>query len=328
MIKKTISTILILLLIVIAVFLAYSYAPDIPHDDLAAKYTNETSNFITADANTRIHTRLQGNLDAPTLVLLHGSNSSLQTWEPWVKHLKDHYRIITLDLPGHGLTGRTSADAYDYPSMVTAVDLVMAAYGVQSFYLGGNSMGGGISIAYAIENPEKVKALILIDAAGITDKASDADNIDRPLAFEIAAKPWASGFIETFTPRSIVRQGLEKSFSDQTLITEDMVDLYYDLARHPGNRRATAMRFQAYSAAPHALSLEKITAPTLILWGDEDKLIPVSSGREMHERIKGSVYIEYQGVGHIPMEEIPVQTAKDVHEFLQNLLNENYSQMR
>src|SRR5215468_5848338 len=100
----------------------YVSQPDIPRAILEAKYAVPPSQFLTLPDKTRAHVRDRGPRDALALVLIHGSNASLFTWEPWVTRLSDRFRIITLDLPGHGLTGAVPNRDYTQEGMVKFID--------------------------------------------------------------------------------------------------------------------------------------------------------------------------------------------------------------
>ena len=137
-----------------------------------------------------------------------------------------------------------------------------------------------------------------------------------PLGFRILRTPGLNLLASVITPRSMVEKSTRAVFSDQTHVTSAMIDRYYDLLRYPGNRYATRLR----ATAPVDLSvvdrLAEITAPTLVLSGDRDVLVPVQAARLLHQRIHGSKLIEYPNVNHIPMEEIPERSASDVRAFL------------
>lgn len=130
-----------ILLALVAGFLLL-LTPDTDRDEMIAKYGGPDAAFAAGPAGQRIHYRDQGSRDGPAIILLHGSNASLQTWEPLVKRLGGTYRIVTLDLPGHGLTGATPDRDYSADGMMEAVDVVAAKLGLDHFILGGNSMGG------------------------------------------------------------------------------------------------------------------------------------------------------------------------------------------
>lgn len=305
-----------ILLLAIAVLVYAGWASDIPHATLAEKYATGASDFIDLPSGARAHYRLQGNDEGPKILLLHGSNASLHTWEGWVEELEDTYFIATVDLPGHGLTGATPNDDYTYGGMVQFLQEFTTAIGFDRFFLGGNSMGGGISLSYALTFPKQLNGLILVDAAGIDLPPEAQDKVDFPIAFQLAGRWYSDWLFENVTPRSIVRDGLIKSVTNQAVVTEEAIDLYWELARHPGNRRATGKRFVWYREGRTALPVDQINLPTLILWGEDDKLIPVDVAHEMHKRIKGSQLRIFRNMGHIPMEEYPAETAAAAKVFL------------
>jgi pimeloyl-ACP methyl ester carboxylesterase len=303
--------------LIFVILIAIAWTPDIPEDELRAKYAYGASAFVTLPSGTEAHYRDEGNRDAAAIILIHGSNASLHTWEAWVNDLKESHRVITLDLPGHGLTGPTPPDDYSMKGMTTFLEEFTGALSVSEFILGGNSMGGGISLAYTLNHPDQVKALILVDSAGVRIPASEGAKTDRPIVFRIANKWYASWFLENITPRSLSEEGLKKSFSDHSLIDDAMINRYWELARLPGGRAATLKRFASYADANNTpLDYSQITAPTLILWGDEDKLIPVKAGEILSDTISGSKLIIYKGVGHIPMEEVAARSVSDVQDFI------------
>lgn len=308
------------LILIVALLIYMGWASDIPHNVLAEKYATGASEFIDLPSGARAHYRMQGNRSGKTIVLLHGSNSSLHTWEPWVTILSGDHFIVTVDLPGHGLTGQTPADDYTYQGMVEFLKEFAEAVELDSFILGGNSMGGGVTLAYTLAHPSDVSGLILVDAAGTRLPPKAAGKVDYPLAFDLAGRWYTDWIIENVTPRSLASEGLSKSVSVKSIVTEEAVDRYWELVRHPGNRRATGLRFAWYrKEGSRDLPVENISQPALVLWGDEDNLIPVEAGRALHARLPNSSLTVFKGVGHLPMEEVPIETATAVASFVTNL---------
>lgn len=290
----------------------YFSTPSIPRSVLEAKYAKPPSEFVMLPDGARAHVRDQGNRSGPALVLIHGSNASLFTWEPWVKRLGGTYRIVTMDMPGHGLTGAVPNHDYSQEGMVKFTDEVVTKLGLVKFALGGNSMGGGIAARYAEEHPDKVSALILVDAGGEPGKMGDK----IPLAFRIARMPVLNQIVLHITPRKLVEEGLNDAIVRKDIITPAMIDQYWDFARMEGTRQATAERFQLPFTNDVKAHIADIKAPTLILWGEQDHLIPVESASAFHKDIPGSKLIVYPGTGHIPMEEVADRSAADVRTFL------------
>jgi pimeloyl-ACP methyl ester carboxylesterase len=315
MVKRILQGVGILFLLTLVVGAVALVRFDKTKQELIPKYTTAASQFIALADGANAHVRDEGRKDAPALVLIHGSNASLQTWEPWVARLSPKFRIITMDMPGHGLTGAVPGDDYSRDAMVAFTQEITQKLGLAHYAIVGNSMGGGVAAEYAETYPGEVTALILIDAAGLPRVVQASDKI--PLGFRIARVPVLRDIFRFVTPRSLYVDGLHKVFVDQSLVTDAMVSRYYDLNLYDGNRRATMIRF-ATPPNDEAVSerLGEIRAPTLILWGDKDPLIPVANAHEFAKRIAGARVVIYPDVGHIPMEEVADRSAADVAAFL------------
>ena len=312
--RKRVLIPLAVLLVIVAIFLALR-TPDTARDAMIAKYGGPDASFAAGPAGQRIHYRDQGRRDGRTIVLLHGSNSSLQTCEPLVKRLGGDYRIVTLDLPGHGLTGGTPDKDYSAAGMIAAVDVVAAKLGLDHFILGGNSMGGWVAWRYALAEPGRVDALLLLDAAGMPlrkgEKAPESN-----LGFRLLKNPvgrWLAGQI---TPRSLVEKSLRQSVAKTGIVDDAMVDRYWELLRFPGNREATALRATLDREPAMADRIGEIKVPVLILFGKQDRLINPSAALTFHDRIAGSEVVLLDGVGHLPMEEAPDATAMTIADFV------------
>ncbi len=292
---------------------AAACATDVPLQTLEERYTTPASRFITVSDGTRVHVRDEGLRDGPVLVLLHGSNAALQSWEPWVGQLKDRYRLVSLDFPGHGLTGPAASRTYGGPAYVQVVDDVAGALGISRFAVAGNSMGGAVAWQYAAAHPDKVRALILVNAAGYPR----ANPGSQPLIFRLIRTPVVGEFLSGFSNRGLIESNLKEVIADDSLVTEAMVDTYWDLLRRPGNRQATLDRMRAPPADPEAWRrIATIRVPTLVLWGEVDPWIPASDAARFTADIPGARAIIYPGIGHLPQEEVPARSAADVAAFL------------
>ncbi len=308
--------ILLALIVLLAVAFMTLRTPDTDRQAMILKYGGEAPMFAEGAGGMRVHWRDEGCRDCPAIVLLHGSNASLHTWEALVAELGGEYRIITYDQPGHGLTGPHPRDDYTAGGMFEALNAVANAARLDHFYLGGNSMGGWIAWRYALAYPERVDGLFLIDAGG----APLRDGETAPplnLGFRLMRNPLLRPFIAQITPRSIVRQSLLDTMAVDEIVTESMVDRYWELLRFPGNRRATAIRTTADREEASAERLGEIVEPTLILWGREDQLIYATAAKTFNERIPDAEVVILDGVSHIPMEEAPVATANAIRRFLE-----------
>jgi len=301
--------------LVVGVF-ALFFRADIPRAELVAQYANAQSQFIELPSGAVAHVRDQGNPRGDVLVLVHGSNASLHTWEPWVRALGDSYRIITLDMPAHGLTGATPDADYSTAGMARFTHEVMRALDVGSFTLGGNSMGGAVALAYAVAYPEDLDGLILVCAGGIARTDSEAASGEAARSFALVAMPGVRQALRWLTPRFLFADGLRGVFVDQTVVTDDMIDRYLALNVMEGTRDATLIRFATPRSPIPDATVRTIATPALVMWGDKDPLIPVSVGRRFDALLPNATLVIYENVGHVPMEEVPATSAEDVRAFM------------
>src|SRR6185312_1270327 len=266
----------------------------------------------TLAGGARAHYRERGPVNAPALLLLHGSNASLLTWEPWSKTLSDRFHVVSVDLPGHGLTGAVPDGDYSQAGMARFVLAFADRLGLKSFALAGNSMGGGVAARFAEEHPDRVTKLILVDAGGMPFKQGQG----TPLAFRLARIPVANQLLLHVTPRSFVTEGLGKAIVHKEIITEAMIDSYWNFARMEGTRQATLARFSLSFDTYVRDHTTALKMPVLILWGEQDALIPVASAHDWQSAVPGAKLIVYPKTGHIPMEEVADKSAADVRAFL------------
>lgn len=293
---------------------ALAWTPDRDPRALEAKYANAHSQFLELGGGLRVHVRDEGPRDAPAIVLLHGSSASLQTWDAWAGRLAGRYRVIRYDQPGHGLTGPHPRADYRAAAFVDVLDRVTAKLGVRRFVLVGNSMGGWVSWNYVLAHPERLRGLVLVDAAG----APGSTPKTLPIGFRIARSPLAP-YLAHLTPRWIVARSVRQSMFVQSAVTPAVIDRYWELLLYPGNRKATRDRAVTPRTEATAASMARIKTPTLVLWGAEDALIPLSSGRWFGKSLPGATLAVIPDVGHIPMEEAPERSAKALETWLAKL---------
>jgi pimeloyl-ACP methyl ester carboxylesterase len=303
---------LVVLVAAIAGALYYFSTPDIPRAVLVAKYATPPSQFVTLRDGARVHVRDRGPRTAPALVLIHGSNASLYTWEPWARRLDDAFRVVTLDIQGHGLTGAVPSRDYSEQAMVATVAEVTGRLGLTRFAIGGNSMGGAVAARFAEEYPERVTQLILVDAGGMPTKQGDR----IPLAFRLARIPVLNQILLHVTPRGLVIEGLDDAIVRKSIVDDAMIDRYWDFARMDGTREATLERFNLPRDDYLATHAGRIAVPTLVLWGEEDHLVPVEAARVWAKTIRSARLIVYPATGHLPQEEMADKSAADVRTFL------------
>lgn len=310
--KRIIVRAALLLVLLIGAGLWFGWTPDSDRAAMRAKYASAASRFISVAPGLSVHVRDEGPHDKPVIVLLHGSNASLQTWDDWTSALTPDYRVIRLDLPGHGLTGAHPQRDYSARAFGDVVGAVLRQLGVSRFSLAGNSMGGWIALHYAIDHPSEVTRLVLIDAAGAPELADKK----LPIGFRIAATPGLNQLMAHITPRSLVEKSIRQTVAVPSIVTPAMIDRYWELLRYPGNRAATLDRFMQPRTAVDAATLARIETPVLILWGAEDRLIPLAAGQWYQAHLRGARLIVYPRIGHIPMEENAARSVADLRAWL------------
>jgi pimeloyl-ACP methyl ester carboxylesterase len=286
---------------------------DIPLDKLKKKYTDSYSYFVRI-GQMDIHYKDQGDKkDSIPIVLIHGTGSSLHTYDHWTKELILNHRVIRMDLPGYGLTGPFPNRDYSYNKYVAFLKVFLEKIGVKSCILAGNSLGGNIAWRFTIENSEMVNNLILIDAAGYPMKSKSI-----PLAFKIAQIPIIQNIFTVISPRFVAKASVENVYKDKTKIDEELVDRYFELTLREGNRQAFVDRFKVKSDTISHKKIKLINQRTLILWGEEDKLIPTQMAYLFHKDLPNDTLVILKNVGHVPMEESPSESLRPVIKFLKN----------
>jgi len=291
-----------------------TWAPDVPVEELRARWARPPSRFIEVNG-LQVHLRDEGPHDDPApIVLLHGTSASLHTWEGWAQALRDKRRVIRVDLPGFALTGPNPENDYSTEAYVKFVRGVVDRLGVQRFVIAGNSLGGQIAWSTAAAMPDRVAALVLVDSSGYPRELQSAPP-SIPLGFRIAATPGLRVLAEYTLPRGVVQDSVRNVYGDPAKVTPELVDLYMDMALRAGNRKALARRIEQGYTADVAL-LKNIKAPTLILWGGKDRLVPLEVARWFARDIAGAKLVVFDDLGHVPQEEDAARTVAEIRRFL------------
>ncbi|MFL2590195.1 MAG: alpha/beta fold hydrolase [Parvicellaceae bacterium] len=286
---------------------------DIPLNQLKKKYTDSYSSFVRV-GDMDIHYKDQGDKkDSIPIVLIHGTGSSLHTYDHWTKELIINHRVIRMDLPGYGLTGPFPDRDYSYNNYVAFLKVFLEKIGIESCILAGNSLGGNIAWRFTTKYSEMVDNLILIDAAGYPMKSKSI-----PLAFKIAQIPIIQNIFTVISPRFVAKASVENVYNDKTKVDEELVDRYFELTLREGNREAFVDRFKVKSDTISHKKIKLINQRTLILWGEEDQLIPSQMAYLFHNDLPNDTLVILKDVGHVPMEESPSESLRPVIKFLKN----------
>lgn len=312
LIKKFLKLLVALILIAAIALTIFWYArpADLSFDEVRASVPNSAYSHFADIDGVRLHYQDKG-VGTP-LILLHGFSSSTYSWKDVFEPLAKNYRVIAVDLKGFGFSGKPDGD-YTRRAQAILVAHLLDYLKIEKAWLAGNSMGGEVSLNFALQNPQRVAGLILIDSAGVSVPGSNS------LAPGYARVPFVGPVLIALalTSDRLVRQGLEKSFYDDAKITDERVASYYrPLKTRGGQLSAIRARTQA-GQFPIEQDLNKINSPTLIIWGAEDALIPIEAGRKMKSLIKGSKLVTFERCGHVPQEELPERVLDEMTKFIE-----------
>lgn len=292
-------------------YVALAWAPDVPVEALTARWAPPPSRFLSIDG-MQVHLRDEGPRDdSLPVVLIHGTSSSLHTWDGWTDSLRPTRRVIRFDIPGFGLTGPSPDGKYDAESYVRVVGHVLDSLGVSRAVLAGNSLGGWIAWRFAVAVPARVARLVLVDAAGYPFTPTS-----EPIGFRLARTPVLNTLLQSLLPRSMVEQSVRSVYGDPSRITPDLVQRYYDLTRRAGNRASLVVRYAQTRHDTDTTAIRAVSVPTLILWGGRDGLIPPEHATRFARDIAGSRVELFPALGHVPHEEDPGSTVDAVRRFL------------
>jgi pimeloyl-ACP methyl ester carboxylesterase len=271
------------------------------------KYTNKYSRFLVID-DTLIHYRDQG--EGEPILLLHGAFSSLHTFEEWNSILVNNgFRVLRIDLPGFGLTGSRGDHRYDMAVYMETIREFLDVMEVDKCTIAGNSLGGWLAWEFALKYANRVNKLVLIASAGFIDDGS------IPLPFKMAKTPFINKVIKYVVKRNVLEQFVKQVYGDKSKVSEELIQRYFELFSREGNPEAF-LAICNTKPKDNTNKLKRIKAPTLILWGEKDEWIPIEYAYRFDIQIPNSDLIIYEGVGHIPMEELPQETAQDVIAFV------------
>ena len=286
---------------------AWLYTPDRPRAWLEARYAGGAGAYRDVDG-VRLHVRDSGPRDAPALILLHGFGSSLQTWDGWVGRLSTTYRVVRLDLPGFGLTGADPTGDYSDRRGVQLLAGLMDRLGIRRASLVGNSLGGRLAWQFAVQDPQRVHRLVLISPDGF---ASPGFAYGRKPSLPLTVR-----LLPFVLPRPMLRMSLASAYGDPARLDAATLTRYRDLMLAPGVRRAMLARMAQVMLEDPVPLLGRIRAPTLVLWGEKDAMIPPGNAADYARAIPHARLVMLPGLGHVPFEEAPASSLPPVLRFL------------
>ncbi|MFO1027510.1 MAG: alpha/beta fold hydrolase [Acetobacteraceae bacterium] len=286
---------------------AWLHDPDKQRTALEAQYGQPPSEFVWV-AGIRLHVRDTGPRGGRAVIMLHGLGSSLHTWEPWAEALSTRDRVIRFDLPGFGLTGPEPTGDYSDARTMQIILGLMDTLAIRRAVFVGNSLGAKFAWMFAADHPALVSKLVLISPDGFASAG-----------FEYEKKPDipALAHVLPYTlPRILLRANLALAYGDPKRLSDATLDRYRDLMLAPGNRQALLDRTAQLWLVPPEPMLRRIQVPTLLVWGEKDKLIPFATARDYLAVMPQARLLAFGDLGHVPQEEAPERTLPLVRSFV------------
>jgi len=283
------------------------WTPDKDSASLERRYLRSPEDLLEV-AGIRLHVRDSGPKDAPAVILIHGFGASLHTWEPWAAVLSADRRVIRLDLPGSGLSSPDPTGDYRDARTLDVLLALLKRLGVERASLVGNSIGGRIAWTFAAAHPDRTDRLVLISPDGFASPG-----------FDYGKQPHVPATVKLMRyvlPKALLRMSLAPAYATPDVLTDALTTRYHDLMRGPGSRDALIARMEQTILVDPVPLLKKITAPTLLVWGEKDALIPFSNSADYLKAIPSAKLLALPGIGHLPHEEAPEQTLGPVRDFL------------
>jgi pimeloyl-ACP methyl ester carboxylesterase len=330
--RKILILLIVSIVVLISVFLIIFYTPDISLSDLMDRYYGEQSQMVSVQIvsssdgtlDLDIHVQDHGNQEDPVVVLLHGLFASSHTFLPWIERLvEENYRVISIDLPGFGLStpfpdGNTSTKRQS-----EVVFEVIEYLEIDELFIGGNSMGGGVSWYFSSQYHQRevtILGIILIDAVFPTPM--DNSSSEASFLFNVLASPLGS-VLSRMTPKFLFRTILNGVYGSASTLEEEALTRYFELLRYPNRRPQfiTQVRLEEITSMTNEerlLFIKDAHIPVLVLWGEEDSWISKDVAILFQNAFDLPVerVIIFTGLGHVPMEENPNLTIVPVIAFL------------
>jgi pimeloyl-ACP methyl ester carboxylesterase len=248
------------------------------------------------------------------LVLIHGFGEFLEAWWCNIAPLSEHCQVYAIDLPGHGLSDKPAVD-YTLPFATEVATGFAQTLGIGRASLVGHSLGGLVAMSLAINFPDAVDRLILVDSAGLTDKVS--------LLYRLICFPLLGELMVEPTIKASIRRGMKRAFYNPDLVSEEMVERDYQCMKMPGAKQAmlNIIRYGIglRGPSPEVIMLDRlhlIKSPTLLIHGAQDKVIPVKYARRAFKLIPNAKLMVIEECGHCPYIEKANEFNEAVIEFL------------
>ena len=274
-------------------------------------FHSEHSRFADVDG-VRVHYQEAGDAKAPALVLIHGFASSTLVWSKvFLRLAQAGFHVIAVDMLGFGYSGKPRNGEYTIGGQARLLIGLLDRLGIKRATLVGSSYGGAVAATCALDYPKRVEKLVLIGTV----------NNNRPLAYKLMRVFGAPVFGDVVSPlligsRRLLRRRMKRLYDRHAwVLDERRVDARHLPLRASGTQRAIIRTVRRWDAERISRDAHLIRQPTLLLWGENDRDIPLADGERLHEQIPGSRLVVFLNCGHLPHEEYPEAFTKVVADF-------------
>jgi pimeloyl-ACP methyl ester carboxylesterase len=294
-------------LLLVLCALAGCRAPALPEAQLFPAGTEFAARYLLIDG-TRVR-YIDAGHGAP-VVFLHGLGASMYAWRKNLAAVAAAgFRVVAFDNRGFGLSDKPPAP-YDNAAYARLAIALMDSLRLTNAVLVGHSMGGAIAAEVAIEYPQRVRGLVLVGSAGLGAR--------EPLLFRMARWPVLGRVALAFRGRGFTARLLKSTYFDPAKVTEADVDQYYAPVAQPEYGRALLGVLRQFRFDALERRLDRIAAPTVVLWGEEDRWVPLGLGRALAAGITRSAFVSVPRAGHSVQEEAPGEVNHLVIRFLKD----------
>lgn len=265
---------------------------------------------VTLPSGLAVHVEQAGS--GPALVLLHGGFASLRSFHRLIEPLACSFRVLAVDLPGFGESDCPSPTtfAYDPAAYASVLGGVIDLLAEGPVYLYGHSMGAAVAASFAASRPESVAGLVL--------ESGTPYRPPLPWIARAALLPGLGGFaFERLFGRAQLAAHFRRCYGDRQALRVDDVDYYWACIQRAGRRSAAYAVLQAFAALPrHSPAGRRLKVPTLVVWGEHDRIVPVAHGRRLVGELPQARMALVPSCGHVPHQEHPNVVLREVLSFL------------
>jgi pimeloyl-ACP methyl ester carboxylesterase len=274
-------------------------------------FHSDHSRFIDVDG-VRVHYQEAGDEAAPALLLIHGFASSTLVWSKvFLRLAAAGFRVIALDMLGYGYSGKPKNGEYTIAGQAKVVTGLLDRLAIPRAFFVGSSYGGAVAATCALDYTDRVEKLVLVGTV----------NNNRPLAYKLMRVFGSPVFGDVVSPlligsRRLLRRRMKQVYDRHAwVLDERRVDARHLPLRAAGTQRAIIRTVRGWNAERISRDAHLITQPTLLLWGENDREIPLGDGERLHTEIPGSRLIVFLNCGHLPHEEYPEAFTDLVTDF-------------